>query len=92
MSAVDLTVDEAESRPLELDIAAVAPEAATAQPEVPSGGLAQEYGTPKKRRVSGGGTGQSPLQPRVSVWRIFTEFRKPKLPCPLKDIWCSWER
>ena len=54
MSAVDLTVDEAESRPLELDIAAVAPEAATAQPEVPSGGLAQEYGTPKKRRVSGG--------------------------------------
>ena len=54
MSAVDLTLDEADSRLPEANVAKLSPEAALAHAQGLSGGPAQEYGTPKKRRVSGG--------------------------------------
>ena len=53
MSAVDLTLDEADSRLPEANVAKLSPEAALAHAQGLSGGPAQEYGTPKKRRVSG---------------------------------------
>ena len=53
MSAVDLTLDEADSRLPEANVAKLSPEVASVHAEHPAGGLTQEFGTPKKRRVSG---------------------------------------